>query len=201
MNRKQYSSSIKKTPYKYPIAKKIGSLMLDGKDYDELFRECVENNLVEIDSLERRKEITNVIYKRLCNLDDYLLDEFCNGDVASSKFILVYAIAKTDLLFFEFLFEKYRDALSSVEHNYISIDDFDDFFLGKKQENQNVAKWGHFTLECLVKSYRNILVESGLGRREKKNIVPNKVMIHPSIEEHIKLIGDTDYLKALLGDD
>ena len=64
-----------------------------------------------------------------------------------------------------------------------------------------VAKWGDFTLQCLTKGYRNILVESGLGRRERKTIIVERVMIHPAVEEHIELIGDKNYLKAMLGGD
>ena len=121
--------------------------------------------------------------------------------MATSKFILVYAIAKTDTLFFDFLFEKYRDALMNPERQYLSIDDFDDFFQSKKQVDLIVAKWGKFTLQCLTKGYRNILVESGLGRRERKTIVVNRVMIHPAVEEHIEQIGDRDFLRATLGGD
>jgi hypothetical protein len=201
MNRKPYSSAIKKTPFKYTIAKKIAKLMLDGLDHDELYQKCFNENYVEIESLERRREVTNVVYNRLCSLDDYLLNEFYNGDVATSKFILVYAIAKTDTLFFDFLFEKYRDALMNPERQYLSIDDFDDFFQSKKQVDLIVAKWGKFTLQCLTKGYRNILVESGLGRRERKTIVVNRVMIHPAVEEHIEQIGDRDFLRATLGGD
>ncbi|MBR4345192.1 MAG: DUF1819 family protein [Lachnospiraceae bacterium] len=201
MNRKPYSSAIKKTPFKYPIAKKIAKLMLDGLDYDEIYDKCFDENYVEIESAERRREVTNVLYNRLSSLDGFLLKEFYNGDVATSKFILVYAIAKTDTLFFDFLFEKYRDALMNPERNYLSIDDFDRFFEAKSQTDLIVAKWGKFTLECLTKGYRNILVESGLGRRERKNIIAEKMMIHPAVEEHIKLIGDNDCLKAMLGGD
>lgn len=201
MNRKPYSSAIKKTPFKYPIAKKIARLMLDGLDRDEIFRKCFDENYVEIESLERRREVTNVVYNRLCSLDGYLLKEFDNGDVATSKFILVYAIAKTDSLFFDFLFEKYRDALLDPERHYLSIDDFDIFFESKKQVDLIVAKWGSFTLQCLTKGYRNILVESGLGRRERKTIIVERVMIHPAVEEHLERIGDKDYLKATLGGD
>ncbi len=199
VNKKPYSSAIKKTPFKYPIAKKIANLMLDGLDRDEVFHQCFDENYIEIESMERRREITNVIYNRLCSLDELLLSEFYNGDVTTSKYILVYAIAKTDTLFFDFLFERYRDALMSQERNYLSIDDFDSFFESKKQVDLIVAKWGKFTLECLTKGYRNILVESGLGRRERKTIIVNRVMIHPAVEEHIKLIGDNDFLKATLG--
>ena len=201
MNKKPYSSAIKKTPFKYPIAKKISKLMLDGLDYDELYNKCFDENYVEIESLERRREVTNVLYNRLCSLDDFLLSEFYNGDVTTSKFILVYAIAKTDSLFFDFLFEKYRDALLNPEPHYLSIDDFDEFFESKKQEDLIVSKWGKFTLECLTKGYRNILVDSGMGRRERKTIVVERMMIHPTVEEHIELIGDKDYLKAMLGGD
>ena len=199
MNKKQYSSAIKKTPFKYPIAKKIAKLMLDGLDYDEVYNHCYNDNYIEIDSLERRREITNVVYKRLCSLDDYLLKELHDADITTSKFILVYAIAKTDALFFDFLYERYREALLSTERRYLSMDDFDGFFEEKKEIDINVAKWGSFTLQCLTKGYRNILVESGLGKREKKTIAVDRVLIHPAVESHIREIGDTDYLKAMLG--
>ena len=199
MNRKPYSSAIKKTPFKYPIAKKMAKLMLDGLDHDEVYKKCYDENYIEIDSPNRRREITNVLYNRLCVLDKFLLSEFYNGDITTSKYILVYAIAKTDTLFFDFLFERYRDALINQERNYLSIADFDDFFESKKQEDLIVAKWGDYTIECLTKGYRNILVDSGLGRRERKNIIVNRPMIHPAVEEHIALLGDRDYLKATLG--
>ena len=175
--------------------------MLDGLDRDEVYKRCFDENYIEVESVERRREITNVIYGRLCSLDEFLLNQFYNADVTTSKFILVYAIAKTDSLFFDFLFEKYREALMSENRKYLSMDDFDDFFESKKQTDLIVAKWGKFTLECLTKGYRNILVDSGLGRRERKNITVSRVMIHPVVEEHIELIGDKDYLKAMLGGD
>ena len=105
MNKKPYSSAIKKTPFKYTIAKKVAKLILDGLDRNEVFEKCYNDNYIEIDSVQRRKEITNVVYERLIQLDKYLLRQFYDGDVITSKFILVYAIAKSDSLFFDFLFE------------------------------------------------------------------------------------------------
>lgn len=131
-------------------------------------------------------------------MDNYLLSAFYARDVATSKFLLVYAIARTDALFFDFLFEVYREALLG-ERQYLSIDDFDNFFAAKKQTDLIVAKWGHFTLKCLTKGYRNILVESGLGVRQRKTIVVSRIMIHPEIEEYISSIGQSEYLQAILG--
>lgn len=198
MNRKPYSSAIKKTPFKYTIAQKIAKLMLNGLDRNDVYKACYDENAIEIESPARRREITNVVYERLCALDDFLLTQFSNGDVATSKFILVYAIAKTDVLFFDFLCEVYREALLSDRH-YLSIDDFDHFFAVKKQNDRIVAKWGAFTLKCLTKGYRNILVDSGMGIRKRKTIVVERMMIHPAVEEHIDSIGDKEYLQAMLG--
>ena len=198
MNRKPYSSAIKKTPFKYPIAKKIAKLMLDGLDREEIYIECFDNNYIEIESPDRRREITNVVYSRLVALDEFLLSQFNNGDVSTSKFILAYAIAKTDTLFYDFLMEVYRDALLG-DKNYLSIDDFDQFFETKKRTDLIVSKWGDHTLRCLTKGYRNILVDSGLGVRERRNIVVERVMIHPAVEKHIAEIGDGEFLQVMLG--
>ena len=199
MNKKLYSSAIKKTPFKYTISKKIAKLMLDGLDRTEVYKKCFDENYIEVDSADRRREITKLIYDRLVGLDKYMLDMFYNGDINTSKFILVYAIAKYDSLFFNFMFEVYRDALLS-ETKYISIDDFDNFFQTKSESDPIVSKWGHFTFKQLSEGYRNILVESGLGHREKRNIAVDKAMIHPDVEDHIRLIRDNEFLQALLGE-
>ena len=198
MNKKNYSSAIKKTPFKYPIAKRVARLMLDGLDRKEIYNECFNNNYIEIESLERRREITNVLYERLASLDSFLLSQLYNGDVTTSKFILAYAITKTDTLFYEFMLEEYRDALVG-DKNYLSTDDFEMFFESKKQTNLIVAKWGEHTLRCLTKGYRNILVDSGLGVRERRNIVVKRMLIHPAVEEHIADIHDIDLLQIMLG--
>ncbi len=198
VNRKLYSSAIKKTPFKYPIAKKIAKLMLDGLDREEVYTECFNNNQIEIESMDRRREITNVLYGRLAALDEFLLSQFYNADVSTSKFILAYAIAKTDSLFYDFMMEFYREALLG-DKNYLSIDDFDQFFEMKKQTDMIVAKWGEHTLRCMTKGYRNILVDSGLGVRERRNIVVERMMIHPIVEEHITEIGDREFLQVMLG--
>ncbi len=198
MDNQKYTSAIKKTPYKYYIAKKIADLIYKGLDRIEVYNECFSNNLIQVDSLERRREVTNVIYDRLILLDKYLLEQFLYGDIVTSKFILVYATAKSDSLFLDFLFEVYREALLN-EKQYISLDDFDLFFLGKKENNYTVNSWGAYTIDQLGKGYRNILVESGLGKREKRNILVHKILIHPEVINHLKLIKDEIYLKAILG--
>lgn len=198
MNRKVFSSAIKKTAFKYLTSKKIALLMLQGMDRNEVYHKCFDENYIEVDSEQRRREITNVVYERLAELDKYLLGQFISGDVDTSKVILVYAIAKADSLFFDFLYEVYREALLT-ERDYITLEDYEVFFASKKQTDSIVSQWSDKTIEDLSCGYRNILADSGLGIRLKRSIVAKRVFIHPDVEEYIKQIGDMEYLKAILG--
>ena len=198
MNKKKYSSAIKKTPFEYLPSKVIAKMVQNGLLYEETFDRCVVQNELNVVSDERRKEIFNVCYDRLINLDNILLKEFIEGSVSTSKFILVYAIANNDPLFLEFLLIQYRDTLLGNK-KYISISDFDDFFNLMKEKNVVVAKWTNTTLKQLAGGYRNILVESGLGERIKKNIYSRNVIVSPNVIKRIENIGDKAFLQAVLG--
>ena len=198
MNKKVYSSAIKKTPFEYLPSKIIAKMIQNGLLYEEAFDRCVNQNELNVVSDERRKEIFNVCYDRLVNLDNTLLKEFIDGSISTSKFTLVYAIASYDPLFLEFLLIQYRDTLLGNK-KYISISDFDDFFNLMKEKNAVVAKWTDTTLKQLAGGYRNILVESGLGERIKKNIYSRNVIVSPNVIKRIENIGDKAFLQAVLG--
>lgn len=198
MNKKVYSSAIKKTPFEYLPSKIIAKMIQNSLLYEEAFDRCVNQNELNVVSDERRKEIFNVCYDRLVNLDNTLLKEFIDGSISTSKFILVYAIASNDPLFLEFLLIQYRDTLLGNK-KYISISDFDDFFNLMKEKNAVVAKWTDTTLKQLAGGYRNILVESGLGERIKKNIYSRNVIVSPNVIKRIENIGDKAFLQAVLG--
>jgi hypothetical protein len=53
-------------------------------------------------------------------------------------------------LFLDFLFEVYREALVGRK-DYITVDDFDNFFEIKKETSSIVASWGDYTLNQLPK--------------------------------------------------
>ena len=68
MNKKDYSSAIKKTPFEYLRSKQIGAMMKEGMLYNELFEKCVTKGELSIVSGQRRKEVFNVVYDRLISL-------------------------------------------------------------------------------------------------------------------------------------
>lgn len=192
-------STIKKNPLNYQKSKLMAKMILDGLDKHQIYDKCYKENRIGIDSLPRRREVTNEIYRRLINLDHMLLKSFVEQDIITSKFILIYAIAKVDHLFFDFLSLIFRDALLS-EKKYISRDDFDHFFIIKKETDLVVASWSPVTIELLAKGYRKMLVDSTLGIQKVKNIHVKRLFIHPEITKYIEAIGDYEYLQAILGE-
>lgn len=199
METTKITSQLKKVPFFYNKSKIIAKWILDGEDKHQIYHKCISENKIQIKSLERRREITNHLYQRLLQLDQVLLRYFLDLDIITAKFILLYAVAKHDVLFTEFLSEVYRNALLS-EKKYISMDDFDVFFTSKKETNLYVNRWSEKTIELLSKAYRKMLVDSALGIRKIKNIYVKQLVVHPEVTKYIDKIGDYKYLQAILGD-
>ncbi len=199
MNKRKTVSTIKKNPLNYLKSKMVAEMVYEGMDKNQIFIECFNENRIDIESLDRRREITNEIYRRITNLDSYLINAFLEQDIITSKVILIYAIAKTDNLFFEFLVEVYRNTILG-DKQYISMDDFDRFFQVKTETDLVVSKWSATTIEQLAKGYRKMLIDASLGVRNIKNIYVTKPMIHPAVIKHMENIGDYKYVQAILGE-
>ena len=69
-------------------------MLLDGFDRLEVFDKCYNKNEIEIISEDRRREVTNVVYERLSVLDSFLLKQFYDGDLVTSKYILTYILTR-----------------------------------------------------------------------------------------------------------
>jgi len=199
MSQIKLTSQLKKVPFFYSKSKMIAKWILEGYDRNEIFQNGILFNKVQIESIPRRREVMNHLYQRVSFLDHFLLKAFLEMDMVTSKFILLYAVAKQDALFDDFLSEVYRNAVLG-EKKYISMDDFDLFFISKRETNLTVNKWSTTTIELLGKAYRKMLIDSNLGVRKLKNIYVRKIFIHPEIMKYIEAIGDYKYLQSILGE-
>jgi hypothetical protein len=199
MSQIKLTSQLKKVPFFYSKSKMIAKWILEGYDRSEISQNLIHHNKIQIESITRRQEVTNHLYQRVSVLDQFLLKAFLEMDMVTSKFILLYSVAKQDPLFDDFLSEVYRNAVLG-EKKYISMDDFDLFFISKRESNLIVNKWSTTTIELLGKAYRKMLIDSNLGVRKLKNIYVRKIFIHPEIMKYIEAIGDYKYLQSILGE-
>lgn len=196
----EYKSTIKSRPYLYKETKKAVSLINKGLDVDGIKGNSLEDNIFQLESEARKKEVASIITSRIKVLDSYILNKIENSNIETSKILVLYAIAKTDRLFFEFLNEVYKEKIV-LKDFYIRDKDFSVFFQSKKEQSEKVASWSEYTFKKLKQVYIRILFESGLIGNQKGDreiVVP---IIDSDVKEYLYEIGSKPYADAILGID
>lgn len=195
----EYKSTIKSRPYLYKETKRASILIKSGLKLNELKIKSLEDNIFQVESEARMRELASIITTRLKVLDEYLIDKIGNSNIETSKIIVLYVILKTDRLFFEFINEIYKEKIL-LKDLYIRDKDFGVFFQNKREQSEKVASWSEYTFKKLKQVYIRILFESGLivnQKGDKKIRIP---ILENEVKEYLYKIGDKIYINAVLGD-
>lgn len=194
----EYKSTIKSRPYLYKETKKASSLINRGSRVEEIKGKSLEDNIFQLESEARKKEVASIITARLKSIDEHIIYNIENSNIETSKVLVLYAILKTDRLFFEFINEVYKEKIL-LKDLFIRDKDFGVFFQNKREQSEKVASWSEYTFKKLKQVYIRILFESGLianQKGDKEIIVP---IIENEIKEYLYSIGDKVYINAVLG--
>lgn len=194
----EYKSTIKSRPYLYKETKKAASLINRGLQIKDLKNESLENNIFQVETEARMKEIASIITIRLKELDSYLIEKIESSNVETSKIIVLYAILKNDRLFFEFMNEVYKEKIL-LKDLFIRDKDFGVFFQNKREQSDKVNSWSEYTFKKLKQVYIRILYESGLIGNQKGDRQIKVPIIDNEIKDYIYKIGDKVYINAILG--
>lgn len=194
----EYKSTIKSRPYLYKETKKASSLMNKGLKAEEIKEKSLEDNIFQLESETRKKEVASIITTRLKSLDEHIIYSIENSNIETSKILVLYAILKTDRLFFEFINEVYREKII-LKNLFIRDKDFGIFFQNKREQSEKVASWSEYTFKKLKQVYIRILFESGLIANQKGDREIKVPIIESEIKDYLYSIGDSIYLNAILG--
>ena len=167
---------------------------------EEIKKMCIEENLFGAAKEYRAKRIYGYIWNRAKRLDKTLIDLFCTSDLATQKVINLIAILRSDRLFFEFMFEVYR------EKNILGIPIIEDadvniFFKNKEIQSEDIAAWTDGTKRRLRSIYFNYLTDANLLTvvEKKKTITPPILDI--ALERYLEACGESVIIKAITGVD
>lgn len=195
----EYRSTIKARSYLYLELKKAANLYLEGFSLDDIKQKALDENIFLLNSKNRIKEIASTISERLQALDETLLHKLTKGNLETSKQIALYAILKTDRLFFEFMQEVYREKY--LIKDYIITDkDFSIFFREKAEQDRRVAGWTDYTFYKLKQVYKRVLIEAGFVKKNNKNIEITRPLMEQDIIDYLNKKGDGIYLQAMIGE-
>ena len=195
----KYKSLIKSMPFLYIETKKAAALKISGLSDSETVSIALTENIFQLNTESRKREIAATIMKRISVLDKYLLEKLVNGSLDTCKQIALYSLLKTDRLFFEFMLEVYREKYL-IKDFLMKDADFSIFFQRKAEQSEIVASWTEYTYYKLKQVYKRILREAGFIKKQKVTIEINRPIIEKELSDHLKALGEHIYLKAMLGE-
>lgn len=195
----KYSAGIKNISFWLLESKLTAEYILDGLSKDEILELSLNENIYQVESQYKVKDLPNRLYTRLKDFSDESLTYFINCDVNSGKLFVIISILKNDKLFFEFVHEVFREHI--LLGNYtLKQSDFDIFFMNKTNQSEIIAKWTEETVNRVQRQYRFLLKEAGLIEKEDADY---KIII-PFIDYRLKELMEkenlTPYLNAITGE-
>ena len=198
MPRKEYSAGMVKLPFWFSEFKKMISLLNSGKTLPEIKRLNLKDNIFSAPTEARAIQIFNTVSTRVKSLDQGFYSLFEQCDISNQKLIALIAVMESDSLFFDFMYEVYREKLI-IGIDEISDSDISVFFKDKQIQNDRVAKWTDNTLKRLGTIYRTVLMESGILERSTGSRKIIKPILDQALERKLKDGGMEMTLRALTG--
>ena len=198
MIEEKYSAGLISQSFWFVEMKKVIGLIKAGKSEEEIKRLCTQENLFGVSKEYRARRIYGYIWNRVRRLDETLIELFDTSDLATQKMINLVAILRSDRLFFEFVYEVYR------EKNIIGVQVIEDadvniFFKNKEVQSEEIEEWTDGTKKRLRTTYFTYLADANLLTiiDKKRTITPQILDI--ALERYLSACGDGAIVKAITG--
>lgn len=193
-----YSAGLMSQSFWFLEFKRAVRLRQEGLDYDEIKKKCVEENLFGAAKEYRALRMAGYIITRIKTMDDTLVELFCSSDLATQKLINLITILRTDRLFFEFVYEVYREKVI-LGMEFMEDTDVNVFFTRKETQSELIYRWKESTKKHLRSCYLNFMTDANLLTviEKKKTISPP--ILDVALERYLKSVDEEVMVKALTG--
>lgn len=199
MENREYSAGFMAQAVWFIEFKKVVQLISAGKTREEIRRACVEENLFGAPNPYRSGRMFGYLTNRAAAMDAELLELFLHSDMNTQKIINLICILKTDRLFYEFVYEVYREK-AYLGIDTLSLGDISAYFHNKGSQVEKVSSWNESTFRRLRTCYTRALCEAGLVTPEnKKDFRITPPLLDLSLEQYLTRANQTAILKAITG--
>lgn len=199
MGKREYSAGIVSKGFWFLEFKKYLELLKIGNNENEIRKMQDEENIFSAPSKDYGKRIISEINKRIKVLSEEIKELFFESDTGTQKVINLLSIMGTDKLFFEYVYNSYRNELllGTKEYNPGIVMKF---LKEKAEQNEEVAKFSETTLKRMQGTYGNYLKEAGLLEEKNKEILYGKVYLDYELEKLLRENNMEIYVKTLKGE-
>lgn len=194
-----YSAKTTGESFLYNESKTLASYLLDGEDFDVLKKRNITENLIMYKKEKAIARVNAPIFRRLAFLmEKDILKDFVYEDISTSKYILLYAVMKTDNLVKDFIFEVYKKkVLEDLE--YIEKKDMDDWYQEKMMMSETLKNVTIATENKLKQVIFKILQDANLIKKEKNRFKIIKASLKSAFVDLLDSKGDINFAKAIGG--
>lgn len=198
MIKEAYSAGLISQSFWFIEIKKVLRLVHEGRTESEIKKISIEENLFGAANEYRAKRIYGYIWNRAQHLDDKIIEMFFGSDLSTQKIINLIAILRSDRLFFDFVYEVYREknilGITTLEDSDVNI-----FFGNKEIQDENIAKWTDGTKKRLRSCYFNFLIDANLITITNKEKTITPPILDIAVERYLELTGNSAIVKAITG--
>jgi len=198
MVRKEYSAGAVKHSFWFLEFRKMITLIIAGNSIDSIRQMNIDGNIFSAPTTERAKQIFNTVSTRVRSLDESFYSLFVDADISTQKLIALISVMNTDTLFFDFIYEVYREKLI-LGSDELSDTDIRVFFKNKQVQSEKVAGWQDYTLKRLGACYKTFLAEAGIVSRDSSSTNIVKPVLDMSLEKCLIDNGMEQFIHALTG--
>lgn len=192
-----YSAGMVSQVFAFVEAKKLADLLSKGLTKDEAWEKVETENLFQLRNATRLRRTFNYVYTRLESLPEEMMKLLPVLDAENAKVLVLISIMKTDLLFFEFVYEVYRGKII-VGEKTIENRDMNTFFDEKASQSDVVSGWSESGVQKLKNCYLRNLADAGLMESTKTRVL-KPALVNYRLEEILEKHDMGAYLNAVKG--
>lgn len=193
----EYSAGMVSQVFALAEMRKTAELLAHGMSKDEAWEKIQSENLYQLKNPTRLRRTFRYICNRLEALPEDAVKMLPVMDADHAKIVVLISIMKTDLLFFEFVYEVYRGK-KILGEKALAGRDINGFFDDKANQSDIVRGWSEVGIQKLKGSYVKNLVDAGLLEDSKSKTI-RPVFIDYRIEELFRGNGMDIYIHAMKG--
>lgn len=194
----EYSAGLMSQSFWFTEFKQYLKLIKAGKSDDEIKNEIVQENLFGAPNEYRAKRIYGYLRNRASTVDQEALEMFFFADLSTQKLFNLVCILRQDRLFFEFLYEVYREKVIMGDRQ-INNSDAVIFYNSKETQRDELAKWTDSTKKRVQACYFTFMAEANLIRVEDKQRFITPPILDISLENYLQSHGEESIAKAISG--
>lgn len=194
----EYTATLTGSPYLFNECRIIAKYLLDGSDPTELRKRNIEENLIQYKTVSSISRVNSPIFNRLEQFNKEQLEFFVNGDIQQAKYLLVYAIMKSDRIVKEFVREVYYDKLLMQD---IKLEKYEiiKWFNTKYQASEFLRNRSESTKYKLQQVLLQIMTASGLLKKDGSDYLMNRPLLSSELINILKNSDDYEYAKSIGG--